>query len=214
MVNSKLHFEQIANTIDIPLAKLRELNPQYKRNIIPGNERPYELRIPSEYTNAFIENERKIYGHNESKYFNPDIVVNPTVISKNSKSTATGNSTRISGSQQITHQVKPGESLGIIADKYKVRLSDLYSWNNLTEKSTIYPGQKITVYGKSVAPKQTENKNVDSSSGEKYHIVEQGDSFWSITQKYNVGMDSLLEINGMTKNSKLLPGKKILLPTK
>jgi LysM repeat protein len=68
------------------------------------------------------------------------------------------------------------------------------------------------IYGKSVAPKRTENTDVNSSSEEKYHIVEQGDSFWSITQKYNISIDSLLEINSMTKDSKLLPGKKILLP--
>jgi membrane-bound lytic murein transglycosylase D len=216
MVNSKLHFEQIANTINIPLVKLRELNPQYKRNVIPGNERPYELRIPSEYTNAFIENERKIYGHNETKYFNPDIVVNPTTISKTNKPAANSStrSTRISDSQQIAHKVKPGESLGIIASQYKVKLGDLYSWNNLTDKSTIYPGQQIVIYGKSAAPKPAENKSLNSASGNEYHIVEQGDSFWLITQKYNVDIDSLLKINNMTKNSKLLPGKKILLPTK
>jgi membrane-bound lytic murein transglycosylase D len=214
MVNSKLHFEQIANTINIPITELRALNPQYKRDVIPGNERPYELRIPSEYTNAFIENEKKIYEHNEAKYFNPNIVVNPTTIAKSNKP-ATGGSAKPSGSQQqITHQVKSGESLGIIAGKYKVKLSDLYSWNNLTEKSTIYPGQKLLIYDKSAAPKQVENKDLNLSSGEKYHVVEQGDSFWSITQKYNVDMDNLLEINNMTKNSKLLPGKKILLPIK
>jgi membrane-bound lytic murein transglycosylase D len=214
MVNSKLHFEQIANTINIPVTELRELNPQYKRDVIPGNERPYELRLSSEYTNAFIENEKKIYGHNETKYFNPDIVVNPATISKSNKP-ATGGSARSSNSQQqITHQVKPGESLGIIAGTYNVKLSDLYTWNNLTENSTIYPGQKLVIHGKSAAPKQIENKNVNPSSGEKYHIVEQGDSFWAITQKYNVDMESLLEINNMTKNSKLLPGKKILLPVK
>jgi membrane-bound lytic murein transglycosylase D len=212
MVNAKLHFEQIANTINIPVEKLRELNPQYKRNVIPGNERPYELRIPSEYTNAFIENERNIYGHDEAKYFNSDIVVNPTTITKSNKST-TGASVKISDSQQVTHQVKSGESLGIIANKYKVKLNDIYSWNNLTANSTIYPGQQLVIYGKSIAPKQIENKNV-TPSDEKYHIVEQGDNFWSISQKYSVDIDSLLEINNMTRDSKLLPGKKILLPIK
>jgi membrane-bound lytic murein transglycosylase D len=214
MVNSKLHFEQIANTINIPMAELRELNPQYKRDVIPGNERPYELRIPSEYTNAFIENEKKIYEHNETKYFNPNIVVNPTTITNSNKPAASSSAKPSGSQQQITHQVKSGESLGIIAGKYKVKLSDLYSWNNLNKNSTIYPGQKLVIYGKSAVPKQVDNKNVNSSSGEKYHLVEQGDSFWSITQKYNVDMDSLLKINNMTKNSKLLPGKKILLPTK
>jgi membrane-bound lytic murein transglycosylase D len=211
MVNSKLHFEQIANTIDIPVTKLRELNPQYKRDIIPGNERPYELRIPSEYTGAFIENERKIYGHNEDKYFNSNIVINPATIAKSNKS-ASGKSVGTLDSQQITHQVKSGESLGVIAGKYNVKLNDLCSWNNLMANSTIYPGQKLAIYGKPETPKPTVNKNNTSSLSKKYHIVEQGDSFWLITQKYNVDMDSLLEINNMTKNSKLFPGKKILLP--
>ncbi|MDR1338440.1 MAG: transglycosylase SLT domain-containing protein [Prevotellaceae bacterium] len=211
MVNSKLHFEQVANTINIPIATLRELNPQYRRDVVPGNERPYELRIPSNYTNAFIENEREIYSHNEAKYFNPNIVVNPTTVAKGSKS-ASGNSAAISGGEQISHQVKSGESLGTIAGKYKVKLNDLCSWNKLNANSTIYPGQKLVIYGKSVAPKQTANKDVPVSQTEKYHTIEQGDSFWSISQKYNVDIDRLLAINNMTKNSKLLPGKKILLP--
>jgi membrane-bound lytic murein transglycosylase D len=209
MVNSKLHFEQIAATINIPVAKLRELNPQYKRDIIPGNERPYELRIPSEYTAAFIENERKIYGHNEDKYFNPNIVVNPAT---GNAQPAAGSSSSTADAQSTTHQVKQGESLGIIAGKYNVKLSNLCSWNNITENSTIYPGQKLVIYSKSTAPKQAGNKSGSASSGEKYHIVEQGDSFWSIKQKYNVNIDRMLEINNMTRDSKLFPGKKILLP--
>jgi membrane-bound lytic murein transglycosylase D len=212
MVNSKLHFEQIANTINVPMATLRKLNPQYRRDVVPGNERPYELRIPSKYTNAFIEKEREIYGHNEAKYFNPNIVVHPTTVT-NSNKPAAGNTFDVSKNEQITHQVKAGESLGIIAGKYKVKLNDLYSWNNLQSNSTIYPGQKLVIYGKSTAPKQTTaNTNAEYSQTEKYHTVEQGDSFWSISQKYNVSINSLLAVNNMTKGSKLLPGKKILLP--
>jgi membrane-bound lytic murein transglycosylase D len=212
MVNSKLHFEQIASMINVPIATLRELNPQYRRDVVPGNERPYELRIPSKYTDAFIENERKIYGYNETKYFNPNIVVNPTTVAGSNKPAA-GNTVEVSKNEQVTHQVKSGESLGIIAEKYKVKLSDLYSWNNLQTNSTIYPGQKLVIYGKSTAPKKmTINQNVESSQTKKYHIVKQGDSLWSISQKYNVNIDNILTINNMTKNSKLLLGKKILLP--
>jgi membrane-bound lytic murein transglycosylase D len=205
MVNSKLHFEQIANTIDIPVAKLRELNPQYRRDVIPGNERPYELRIPSEYTNAFIENERKIYAHNEARYFNPNIVVNPAtaVNAKGGKSTA-GNSAKKSAAVQTTHQVKSGESLGIIAGKYNVKLKDLCSWNNLQSNSTIYPGQKLVIYGKKQAA-----TNLPSN---KYHTIEPGDSFWSISKKYDIDIDSLTSANNMTKDSKLIPGKKLILP--
>jgi membrane-bound lytic murein transglycosylase D len=223
MVNSKLHFEQISHTINIPIAELRELNPQYKRDVIPGNEKPYELRIPSGYTNAFIENEKRIYAHDDSK-FNPNIVVNPTV-AKSPKtqnkpaaisSSSAGKTVDISEMQQITHQVTSGESLGIISGKYGVKVNDICSWNNLKANATIYPGQKLVIYNKSAAPKQVVKKQTEettaSASEKKYHIVESGDNFWLIAQKYNVDLDNLLEINNMTKNSKLLPGKKILLP--
>jgi membrane-bound lytic murein transglycosylase D len=139
-------------------------------------------------------------------------VVNPTTIAKSNKPAAK-NTVEVSKDEQITHQVKSGESLGIIAGKYKVKLSDLCSWNNLQSNSTIYSGQKLVIYGKSAAPKQTTtNTTAESSQTEKYHTVEQGDSFWSISQKYNIDIDSLLAANNMTKNSKLLPGKRILLP--
>jgi membrane-bound lytic murein transglycosylase D len=248
MVNSKLHFEQIANTIDIPIVKLRELNPQYRHDVIPGNERPYELRIPSEYTNAFIDNERRIYGHNEAKYFNPNIVVNPTTSPKNGKSTTT-TSIMTSNSPQTIHEVTSGESLGLIASRYKIKLNDLYSWNSLTERSTIYPGQKLVIYGKHAAVTSSDNNRVKSPSDDnrvnppsddnrvksssddnrvkppsddnrvkspsddKHHIVESGDNFWAISKKYNVNIDRLLELNNMTRDSKLFPGKKLLLPT-
>ncbi|MDR1582020.1 MAG: transglycosylase SLT domain-containing protein [Prevotellaceae bacterium] len=168
MVNSKLHFEQIANIINIPVAKLREMNPQYRRDVIPGNERSYELRIPTEYTNIFIEKEKEIYGYNEKKYFNTDIVVNPATISKNDKNDKSNKSNKsnkdiatspvkTSDSQPITHLVKSGESLGRIASKYKVKLSKICEWNNLKEKSTIYPGQKLVIYDTTTS-KQNEIK--------------------------------------------------------
>jgi membrane-bound lytic murein transglycosylase D len=217
MINSKLHFEQISHTINLPIAELRELNPQYKRDVIPGNERPYELRIPATYTNMFIEKEKEIYSHNEAKYFNPNIVVNPTTI-KNSKTKnnsaeskkttenkSVGNDeTSVGG---ITHEIKSGENLGLIASKYGIKLSDLCAWNNLQPNSKIYPGQKLTV-NKQKAVSVTSS----DSTEKKYHTIESGDSFWVIAQKYNVTVDSILEVNNLTKNSKLLPGKKILLP--
>jgi membrane-bound lytic murein transglycosylase D len=147
MVNSKLHFEQIANIINIPIATLRELNPQYRRDVIPGHERPYELRIPKEYTNIFIEKEKKIYAYKETKYFNQNIVVNPATISKSNKTAASSNSNKISDSQQITHTVKSGESLSVIAKKYKVKISEVCAWNKIKETVPIYPGQKLVIYG-------------------------------------------------------------------
>jgi membrane-bound lytic murein transglycosylase D len=219
MVNSKLHFEQIANTINLPVAELRELNPQYKRDVIPGNERPYELRIPAKYTNTFIEKEKEIYNHNGTKYFNTNIVITPTTV-KNNKSksqTIEKNKPVVIDETTVTHEIKSGENLGLIASKYGIKLADLCAWNNLQPNSKIYPGQKLVVNKKQRANTTASATNSsttasNNSAEKKYHTIESGDSFWAIAQKYNISIDSLLELNNMTKNSKLLPGNKILLP--
>jgi len=217
MINSKLHFEQVSNMVGIPLAELRNLNPQYKRDIIPGNEKPYELRIPAKYTDIFIENEKAMYG-TDSKYFNKNIVINPV---SDAKSTATATASTQSSSaatntadkQQATYQVKAGESLGLIASQNGVKLNDLYAWNNLNAKSTIYPGQKLVLYKKD-ATASTASAPASTKVGEsKSHTVKEGESLWSISQKYsNVTFSDLLKVNNMTDKSKIVPGQKILLP--
>ena len=42
MVNSMLHLQQVSDVLGIDIEQLRVLNPQYKRDIIPGNtDLPY-----------------------------------------------------------------------------------------------------------------------------------------------------------------------------
>ena len=62
-VNKKLHFEQIADICGVSLEQIKSLNPQYKKNVIPGDSKPYNSachkitsvhsstnRTPSTYT--------------------------------------------------------------------------------------------------------------------------------------------------------------------
>jgi len=48
--------------------------------------------------------------------------------------------------RSTTYVVRRGDSLSIIADKFRVRLSDLLGWNNLTSRSIIRPGQRLVMY--------------------------------------------------------------------
>lgn len=45
-----------------------------------------------------------------------------------------------------TYVVRKGDSLSSIADRFRVRLSDLLGWNNLTKRSIIRPGQRLVMY--------------------------------------------------------------------
>lgn len=227
MINQNLHFEQISDVVGIPIDELRDLNPQYRLNIIPGKERPYELRIPFEYTNTFIEKEQEMYAYKDSVFFNPKTIASVAKESTNKSSSA-------QGKEKGTHRVQKGETLGGIAEKYGVKLSDLRYWNNLTAKSKIYPNQKLIVYSpkKQAASTSTKtttaaaatttapakNKTTDkpkqttaaASSKPKTHTVKKGETLWSISQQYDdVNFYDLMKLNGLTKNSKLQIGQKI-----
>jgi LysM repeat protein len=47
----------------------------------------------------------------------------------------------------VTHVVKPGETLGAIARKYQVKVSDLAVANNIADPKTIRPGQELVIPG-------------------------------------------------------------------
>ena len=62
-IHRMLHFQQVRDLTGISLEELRNLNPQYIHDIIPGNEKEYILRLPLKYSGKFIECEDSVYTH-------------------------------------------------------------------------------------------------------------------------------------------------------
>jgi len=48
--------------------------------------------------------------------------------------------------QRLSYQVKKGDSLWLISRKFKVAIADLKSWNSLSSKRHLRPGQQLTVF--------------------------------------------------------------------
>uniref|UniRef100_UPI00404A55A1 transglycosylase SLT domain-containing protein n=1 Tax=Dissulfurimicrobium sp. TaxID=2022436 RepID=UPI00404A55A1 len=57
---------------------------------------------------------------------------------------ADDNSPRPRG-RAATHQVKKGDTLSSIARKYSITIHELCRWNGISEKASLYPGQKLTI---------------------------------------------------------------------
>ncbi|KAA6348164.1 Membrane-bound lytic murein transglycosylase D [termite gut metagenome] len=135
-INQQLHFEQITDICDISLEQIRTLNPQYKKDIIPGGK-TYTLRLPYEKVSIFIDKQDTIYMHRVNELFSNRAVViaNTTRATKNSVTSVNG---------VIYHQIKTGESLSVIARKYQVSVSDLKKWNNLNS-SNISAGKRLKI---------------------------------------------------------------------
>ena len=214
MVNRNLHFGQISENIGVSMEELRDMNPQYLYDIIPGDTHEYQLILPYNYTLAFVDKEKEIYGYKDSLYFNP---VKMKQISGGSAVASTG-----SGSY-TTYRVKSGDTLGAIARRYGTTVNNIKSWNNL-RSNTIKVGQRLRIYGKGSAPATTTASTAKSSSssssgttvatsssgGFVTYTVKKGDTLWEISNKFDgVTLHDIMTLNGFTKNTKIYPGMKI-----
>ncbi|MHC1779266.1 MAG: transglycosylase SLT domain-containing protein [Bacteroidales bacterium] len=199
-VRKPLHFGQISELIGISKEELSDHNPQYLNEIVPGNEKGNILRLPFNYTAAFLEKESEIYTYKDSIFFNP-IVYNETKASSNSQGSS------------ITHIVKSGETLSHIAGKYGVRVADIQSWNGI--RTMIRPKQRLTIYTSNPPKAVAQNRSqaaptTTKSSGYEYYVIKKGDTLWEISRKFEgVSLDDIMKLNGFTKRSKIMPGTKI-----
>ena len=85
----------------------------------------------------------------------------------------------------------------------------------------IHKGHKTTFtanknFVKMVTKKATSStskakKSSKSTSKHTYYTIKSGDSFWSISQKYGLSMSGLASKNGLTINSTIYPGQKLLI---
>jgi membrane-bound lytic murein transglycosylase D len=163
MVNKDIHFNQIASVLNMEVSQLKELNPQYRRNIINGSNKPSSLRLPSTLVNKFIDNEQAIYDYNADALLNKraEVEVNEENIANTSYShnnsytrSSNNNSYRSSRhknkhtkkhkerSQNVT--IKNGDTLSEIAERNHTTVSKLKKLNKISG-SNIRAGKKLRV---------------------------------------------------------------------
>lgn len=118
--------------------------------------------------------------------------------------------------ENITHKVKSGETLNKIAQTNKVTVTDIKTWNSLTN-SVIHPGD-VLIVGKreiQVAPKEqmAENKtqaNKKNNSQFIYYTVQRGDTLWTIAQKHEgCSVEEIKRLNNIRNERSLKPGQKL-----
>jgi membrane-bound lytic murein transglycosylase D len=218
MVSQMIHFDQIADILKIDKEMLRALNPQYKRDIIPGNYHPQILKLPAIQAYAFVEKENEIAAYRADELF-----TNRTYVQ---------GSTASNHREKIFHRVTPGETILTIGNKYGISAKNIRRWNGLRSNS-VHVGSRLTLYvdnggyttvrnadaktpSDSVSTTSVENSSTagaDSSSATTvYYKVRQGDSYSSIAQKFpGCSATDLMKLNNIT-HSALKVGQYILVP--
>jgi|TARA_B100002003_G_scaffold251988_1_gene299860 membrane-bound lytic murein transglycosylase D len=119
------------------------------------------------------------------------------------------------------HKIHPGETLGIIAARYKTTVSAVKAANNI-KGSMIRAGDSLTIPMASndasypmttKARLKSDQKYYETKYGNKpvQYTVKSGDSFWDLSRRFDVGMRELAKWNGLGTTSILYPGMKLLV---
>ncbi len=152
-VTRRVHFQQIADVMDIPMEEIRALNPQYRKDLIPGDIKPYPLVLPSLQTMAYIVNEDSIVNHDAEKYARRSIVEPAT------EGTVSGQDSRGEYVDELVthyHTVKRGETLTQIARRYGVTVSSIRKLNKIGKSVQKGKRLKIQTYRRKYIEKPSE----------------------------------------------------------
>ena len=207
-INKQLHLKQVAELTGAPLEELKNLNPQYRHDIIPGNSKEYILRLPYTYTNAFIEHEDSVYTHKYDEFFNPTTI-------KKIQDGADG--------ERIVYVVKNGDYLGRIASRNRCTVAQIKRWNGL-KSNNIRVGQRLVIYrgggGPSTssssssttaaASSSSSSSSTQSSTPTGTYTVKSGDTLSGIATRHGVTVNQLKQWNGLTSNN-IRVGQKLKL---
>lgn len=185
------------------------------------NTPAYRKRIAKAIYNGLVEYRRK------NVKDEPKIAITD----KNEKTSEKSTALEVKDSG-IRHKVKSGESLGKLAEKYKVPTNDILTLNKLKRKELLVgENLKIPATAKAETANKTEKgketetpKPVDKSpktqgkskpevkdAVPKFHTVKKNETLYSIAREYKIAPNKLLKLNPQLKNGKVISGQKIKL---
>lgn len=200
-VSDYLHFETFANQVNFCLEDLQGLNPGIKRSVIPEATKGYPLRIPVDIKEVVNKNRVAILD-SASKVGKEDIIY----LARNSIGSTYGR-------EKVVYKVRNGDALGVIAQRYKVRISDIKHWNKLSS-NLIRVGQPLSIWlnpDSAPAPPKKAPVLLTSPDGNKTYVVQPGDTLWEISRKFvNLSIDEIKKINRLETN-KIKPGQKLIV---
>lgn len=133
-VKRRIHFQQIADVLHIPVEEIQILNPQYRKQVIPGDIRPYPLVLPANQIYSYIMSEDAIANHNTTLYARRDVVEPSTGLEPQHATVDGQEGEWVTAEQTKYHKVRRNETMASIAKKYGVTLRSLKRANGNISK--------------------------------------------------------------------------------
>ncbi len=150
IVSRDVHLKQIAEVCGVDIDELRTLNPQYRRDVVNGSNKPSVIRMPATITNTFIANEDSIYKYQAETLFTRRSLVevdNSSKVSSSKSSTKKKSSSKKRRSRRTRVKrvtIRQGDTLSEIAERNHTTVKKLRQLNGI-RGNNIRAGKKIRV---------------------------------------------------------------------
>lgn len=112
------------------------------------------------------------------------------------------------GGTKVHYKVKKGDTVSGIAELFDVSIGEIMDWNEM-ENSRIKGGQILTIY--------TDNRAVTSrpqapkySASSTTYTVQEGDTPYSISKRFNLTVDELVSLNDLDAKSPVIKVDQVL----
>jgi LysM repeat protein len=128
-----------------------------------------------------------------------------------------GSSSQSSASSSTggTYVVRPGDSLGSIAARHGITVSQLARANGLHTSSWVYSGQRLRIpgsAGSSTTGSTSSSTSSSSASSAGTYTVRPGDTLIGIAVRHGVSVSQLAAANGLRTNSWVYSGQRLRIP--
>jgi len=146
MIYKELSFEPIAKVLDISIDELRDLNPEYTRDVIPALGTSYSLRLPAAKASAYTVYKDSIYHTYAAMLTAANPKYNPNDSSGIAQVTFKGQHPPDGYGRKavVKYTVKAGDNLPFIADLFDVSVYSLKRWNHIRSHK-VGIGRKLAI---------------------------------------------------------------------
>jgi len=117
------------------------------------------------------------------------------------------------------HTVRPGETLGLIARRYRTTIQAIVRLNNLKNARLIYPGQRLKIPGRAQGltpaedeggPAPTATPRSSAGNDSLTYVVKAGDTLYQLSRNFGLSVEKIKKDNNLSSDV-LVPGQKLII---
>ena len=189
-MESFVSAEDLALSLNVSVAELQRDNPALQPAVWSGTK-----RIPKGYS---------------IKVKRDDLPGGNLLASLNSLPLTTLFSEQI---PDLSYVVRRGDSLSVIAERYRTTISELVAINQLRDRNTIRIGQQLLLPQQdgSIPTLVVNDGTPLEIPANGIYEVRRGDTLSIIAERYRVSVDSLVALNSLNNQGMIFPGQSLRL---